>query len=446
MSRRDFLALSAAGAGGGLIAAAPGENTVSPGGGPDAIHVAVVGFGKQGQVLFDAMKNIPGLHFQAVCDIWDYSRGVAAGHVYGRERRKPKAYVDIDEMLATEKGLDAVIVATPDHWHAEHTVKCLRAGLHVYCEKMMAHTPDGAREIVKAAEESGRVCQIGYQRRSNPRYRYTLEQLVQRHKICGRISGFNAQWNRSVRASQDVPFKPSLSVAPDVLARYGYRDMHQLLNWRNFRDLGGGPVRALACYHIDVLHWFLGGTPRSAMATGDRVVFKGRDVYDTWMGLLEYETPAGNVSAFFQTLMASSGTGGFFERFIGDRSTVTISELSSLTRIQPSGTLATDPCWLDLEKRGYVVPVFPESQFFGRNKDRIFSEPSRPLPEYTLPGDMNKPPHQPHLENFFAAIRGEAKPNCDARTAFATEVMVWNLEAAARERRIIDFPEDYLTV
>lgn len=94
----------------------------------------------------------------------------------------PNGYVDFDEMLATEKGLDAVIVATPDHWHAEHTVKCLRAGLHVYCEKMMAHTLDGAREIAKAAEETGRVCQIGYQRRSNPRYRYTLEQLVQRHK------------------------------------------------------------------------------------------------------------------------------------------------------------------------------------------------------------------------------------------------------------------------
>lgn len=445
-SRRDFLALSAAGAGGGLIAAAPGENTAPPGGGPDAIHVAVVGFGRQGQVLFDAMKNIPGLHFQAVCDIWDFSRGGGMGRVRALQKHIPNGYVDFDEMLATEKGLDAVIVATPDHCHAEHTVKCLRAGLHVYCEKMMSNTLDGAREIVRAAEETGRVCQIGYQRRSNPRYRYTLEQLVQRYRICGRISGFNAQWNRSVSSSQDIMCNPRLSVAPDVLARYGYRDMHQLLNWRNFRDLGGGPVRSLACYHIDVLHWFLGGTPRLAMGTGDRVVFKDRDVYDTWMGLLQYETPAGNVSAFFQTLMASSGTGGFFERFIGDRSTLTISELSSLTRIQPSGYYGTNPDWEELELRGYILPLYPESEFVGRNKDRIISRPSRPLPEYTLPGECNKPPHQPHLENFFAAIRGEAKPNCDARTAFATEVTVWNLEAAARERRIIDFPENCLTI
>ena len=325
-------------------------------------------------------------------------------------------------------------------------MKCLRAGLHVYCEKMMAHTLDGAREIAKAAEETGRVCQIGYQRRSNPRYRYTLEQLVQRHKLCGRISGVNAQWNRSVRASQDVMCNPKWSVAPDVLARYGYRDMHQLLNWRNFREFGGGPLRTLGCHQIDVCHWFLGGRPRSVMASGDCAIFKHRDVYDTWMGLVEYETPTGSVRAFFQTLAASSGGGGYYECFIGDRAEVTISENSEWTRIEPSGTLATDPCWLDLEKRGYVVPVFPESAFQGRNKDRIISRPSRPLSEYTLPGGLNKPPHQPHLENFFAAVRGEAKPNCDARAAFVTEVMVWHLEAAAREHRIIDLSEDCLAV
>lgn len=447
LSRRDFLALSAAGAGSGLVAAVSGASGDSVKGSPGVIHVAFVGFGRQGQVLFEAMKNIPGLHFQAVCDIWDFNLGCGKGKVRALKKHIPNGYVDIDEMLATEKGLDAVIVATPDHWHAEYTVKCLRAGLHVYCEKMMAHTLDGAREIVRAAEETGRVCQIGYQRRSNPRYRYTLEQLVQRHKLCGRISGFNAQWNRSVRMSQDIPFRPSLAVAPDMLARYGYRDMHQLLNWRNFREFGGGPLRSLGCHQIDVCHWFLGGRPRSVMASGDCAIFKQRDIYDTWMGLLEYETPSGSVRAFFQTLAASSGGNGYFERFIGDRAELTISENSVWTRIQPSGTMATDSRWLDLEKRGYVVPVFPESEFLGRNKDQmVFSRPSRPLPEYTLPGGLNKAPHQPHLENFFAAIRGEAKLNCDARTAFATEAVVWNFEAAAREHRIIDLSESCISV
>jgi hypothetical protein len=67
------------------------------------------------------------------------------------------------------------------------------------------------------------------------------------------------------------------------------------------------------------------------------------------------------------------------------------------------------------------------------------------LPTYALPGSLNKPPHQPHLENFFAAIRGEAKLNCDARTAFLSEAPVYSINSAARNRQIIDFTADQLT-
>ena len=62
----------------------------------------------------------------------------------------------------------------------------------------MSNTIEGARTIVRAVESSGKRCQIGYQRRSNPRYRYTLEQLIQRHRVCGQITAFNSQWNRSI--------------------------------------------------------------------------------------------------------------------------------------------------------------------------------------------------------------------------------------------------------
>ena len=130
----------------------------------DTINIALVGMGKQGRVLFEAMSNIPGLHFQAVCDIWDYNLKGGMAKVRALQGHTPKGYADIDEMLATEKGLDAVIVATPDFWHSPHTVKCLEAGLHVYCEKMMSNTIEGARAIVHAAEKSGKLCQIGHQR------------------------------------------------------------------------------------------------------------------------------------------------------------------------------------------------------------------------------------------------------------------------------------------
>ena len=73
-------------------------------------------------------------------------------------------------MLSDEKDLDAVIIATPDFWHAEQTIACLKAGLHVYCEKEMSNTLEGARKMVQAAKQTGKLLQIGHQRRSNPRY------------------------------------------------------------------------------------------------------------------------------------------------------------------------------------------------------------------------------------------------------------------------------------
>ena len=136
LNRRDFLALSAAGVGSGLALALPGGSRENDGGPSSWINVALIGLGKMGQVLFYAMQNIPGIHFQAVCDIWHYNRTHGMHSVRPFQQHIPNGYVDIDDMLATENGLDAAIIATPDFWHADHTTKCLKAGLHVYCEKM----------------------------------------------------------------------------------------------------------------------------------------------------------------------------------------------------------------------------------------------------------------------------------------------------------------------
>ena len=154
MDRREFLNTAMAGAG---LALLPGAVLPAATASDGKLHVALIGHGKQGQVLFNAMRNIPGLHFQAVCDIWDYNRKGAAGHVRALQRHLPTSYEDIDELLATEKGLDAAIIATPDFWHAQHTVKCLEAGLHVYCEKVMSNTLEGARSMLQAVEKSGKL-------------------------------------------------------------------------------------------------------------------------------------------------------------------------------------------------------------------------------------------------------------------------------------------------
>jgi predicted dehydrogenase len=445
LNRRDFLALSAAGVGSGLALALPGGLRENDGGPSSWINLALIGFGKQGQLLLAAMRNIPGIHVQAVCDIWNYNRTHGMHSVRPFQQHIPNGYVDIDDMLATEKGLDAAIIATPDCWHADHTTKCLKAGLHVYCEKMMSNTIDGARAIVHAAETSGMLCQIGYQRRSNPRYRYTLEQLIQRHKICGQITAFNSQWNRSVVSSQDISFNPKLTINQEVLSRYGYRDMHQFMNWRHFRNLAGGPFCDLASHQLDVCAWFLGGVPKSLMASGGNDFFKDREVFDDMMAILEYETATGTVRAFSQVLGAAEGYGGYYERFMGTTATVNMSERAEWTRIVPGSYRFVTPPWEELERRGFLKRIVTAPELDRETGHAIVSYSSRPSFDYSLPGGLNKPVHQPHLENFFAAIRGEAKLNCDARTAFQSEAPIYYMNAAARNRQPIDFTPVQLT-
>lgn len=441
MSRRSFLSKSAAGAGAGMVLGAPAILRAAEDGGGQKINIALVGFGKQGGVLFDSMKNIPGLHFQAVCDIWDYNLKKGMGSVRAHQGTLPKGYADIDEMLATEKGLDAAVIAVPDFWHAPHTVKCLEAGLNVYCEKMMSNTIEGARSMVRAMEKSGKLCQIGHQRRSNPRYLYTLKHLIDGQEICGQIVNINGQWNRAVKSSQDIAYNPKIALKDEVLNKYGFESMHQFMNWRFYRDLSGGPISDLGAHQIDVFNWFLHARPKSVFASGGNDYFKKREHFDNVMAIFEYDTPQGNVRAFYQVLTTTSAGGGFYETFMGTDATVTISEIASSTAIYRESTA---PDWGDLVDRGYLkrkaVPAPVKSD------DAVASYESVAPEVFELPGGFNKPAHQPHLENFFASVRNEAKLNCDARHAFESEAPIFWVNPSALEGKPIHFTDEHLSV
>jgi len=456
LSRRDFLSKSVATTGAGLVLGAPNILRAADPSSADTINVAIVGFGKQAEVLFNCLRNIPGLYFQAVCDISDWNRKKGLGQVRALQKTAPKGYSDIDEMLATEKGLHAAIVATPDFWHSPHTVKCLEAGLHVYCEKMMSNTLDGARAMVKAMEKTGLLCQIGHQRRSNPRYRFTLDHLINNKKVCGQIINANAQWNRSLGASQDiggVDTNPKIIVPEKVLNKYGFKDMHQFLNWRYYRDLSGGPISDLGAHQIDIFNWFLGTTPKSVFASGGNSYFKQREHFDNVMAIFEYDTPQGNVRAFYQVLTTTSSGGGFWESFMGTEATIKISEISSSSAIYREDGA---PKWDDLVNRGYLrkKPAPPKPEV---SAGAVASYESKAPEVFELPGDLPvitlksgnteiKPAHQPHLENFFAAVRGKAKLNCDARHAFESEAAIFYVNPSALSGQPIVFTPEQLSV
>jgi len=431
-SRRGFLKTGFTA--GGMVLAAP--TILKAQGTGNKLNVALIGVGSQGRVLLDSLLNIEGLHFQAVCDIWELSRR------YGVNRLKkagfdPNGYEDIEDLLANEKDLDAVIIATPDFWHAPHTNMCLKAGLHVYCEKMMAHTIEAASSMVVAQRESGKLLQIGHQRRSNPRYQHALNNIINKAQIPGRITNINGQWNRAV--SEDLGSPPRYAIPPETLKRYGFEDMHQFRNWRWFRDLSGGPISDLGAHQIDIFNWFLGTGPKSVMASGGSDYYDTREWYDNVMAIFEYDTAQGPVRAFYQVLTTTSAGGGYFEQFMGDEGSVKISENPKLTKVYREDRAPDWDKWIDLK---YLLQS--EAAYPAENTTVDVRE-TAPLVAFDLPVVLNKPLHQPHLENFFGAVKGENKLNCDGEHAFASEAAIFKVNTAVAARATIDMkPSDFI--
>ena len=226
IDRRSFLRSTAAASAGLMLA--PNVLAAGPSAGKgDNLNVALLGAGAQGQVLLDSCLRIPGLNFKAVCDIWTDYNQKRSTRLLKAYRHDVTPYVDYAEMLDKEKDLDAVIIATPDFWHAEHTIACLEAGLHVYCEKEMSNTLEGARKMVEAARRTGKLLQIGHQRRSNPRYIFSFEKIIKEAQMIGHITTINGQWNRSKRACEDLGWPRNVPIEQDVLEKYGFESMHQ---------------------------------------------------------------------------------------------------------------------------------------------------------------------------------------------------------------------------
>jgi predicted dehydrogenase len=409
----------------------------------DDINVALLGAGEQGQVLIDACLKIPGLRFKAVCDIWaDYNLKKVSRRLKAY-RHENNTYLDYREMLDKEKDLDAVIIATPDFWHAEHTIAALKAGLHVYCEKEMSNTLEGARKMVHAVKETGKLLQIGHQRRSNPRYLHCFDKLLKEAKILGRITTINGQWNRAARPDLGSPEKYAIDQA--TLEKYGFKSMHQFRNWRWYKGLGGGPIVDLGSHQIDIYNWFLEANPKSVMAGGGTDYYdKGtHQWYDNVMAIYEYQIPSGTVRAFYQTITSNSSQ-GYYESFMGDEGTLIISESAGRGAVyrEPSA-----PQWDKWVKLGFVnEPAKKEEAPPEKPKSGAVLDVRETLapPAYELSVKMDKLYHQPHLENFFDAIRGKAKLNCPAEIGYETAVTVLKVNEAVEAARKLDFePEEF---
>jgi predicted dehydrogenase len=443
ISRRDFLRSSAA-AGLGVALSGPAFGQSPPAPAPAAakgageLRVAVIGCGAQGRVLIESMLRIPSVRIAALCDIWSYSRQYTGNYLkkYGQAAN---VYEDYRELLAAEKDLDAAIIATPDWVHAEQTAACLRRGLHVYCEKEMANSLDKARSMVLAARETGKLLQIGHQRRSNPRYIHAIERLIREKGLLGRVTVAYAQWNRAKADLLGWPEKYAIDQA--TLDKYGYSSMTEFRNWRLFKKFGGGPMVDLGSHQIDLFSWVHGAPPKSVVASGGLDFYKDWEWYDNVMAIYEFETKQGTARAFYQ-VQTTTQHGGFYETFMGENGSLVLSEIPERGNWAMREPHA--PEWDSLAKAGLLqsetVPIQKSATKNIYVDVRVTAEAGR----WPLPVELAKPAHQPHLENFFDAVRTGAPLNCPAELAYESCVAVLKANEAVKARRVMELrPEQF---
>lgn len=438
MSRRGFIT-SAAAAGAGLALTRPGFTQSSGGANAEPLRIALIGAGSQGRVLMNCCLKIPGIQFVALCDIWEYHQRYG-GNILKKYGHEVTIYEDYRRMLDEQaKNLDAVLVATPDWMHPTHAIASMEAGLHVFCEKEMSNRLDTARRMVEAQRRTGRLLQFDHQRRSNPYYRHALK-LIYNDKVLGRITTVNGQWNRPVQAPRGWPDKYTLP--EKKLAAYGYGSMTQFRNWRWYKKYAGGPIVDLGSHQLDVYNWFLRARPSRVFAMGGVGYYADdRQWYDNVMVLYEYNTPQGTVQASYQVNNTTSH-GGYYETFMGDAGSIVVSE-------------DVDKCAMFREaaaKRRQWEDESEKIEKMGKQAIELkigeTRTPSGGKPKAVLKAeqDVQKPLHQPHLENFFEAIRTGAELHCPPEIAWETAVTVLKVNESIARQQPLEFKAEEFEV
>lgn len=407
-SRRDFLKLAAATAmATAATRAARAQETTATGCGKTStdkrVGLATIGIGGQGTRDTKAALKVPGVELVGVADVYD-----------GRLRRAKEVFCDTIVTtrdyceILDRPDVDAVIIATPDHWHATMAIAAMDAGKDVYIEKPMVHSFEEGLRLVEAQRRTGRICQVGSQRVSSIVY-HKARELVAGGAL-GELTLVEAWWNRNSAigawqytippdaSPETVDWDRFLGPAP----RRPFEPI-RLFRWRNYDDYGTGVAGDLFVHLFSGLHLVTGALgPTRIMATGGLRHWKdGRDAADVLLGLFEYPKTAQHPE-FTLSLKVNFADGAGEEegfRFVG-----------------PEGVLRIRPDGLSLSRRerekepGHTIDTFPKAvqEAFLKEYREKYPEARRELRSareetYQPPRGYSDLEH--HLANFIDAVR-----------------------------------------
>ncbi len=433
MQRREFLSGTLA-AGAGTLLLRAQSAAQSPHG--DDLNVALLGAGFQGRSLANCLLAVGGVRIRAVCDVWPYRRNAALQYLEAFDQ-EAAGYEDYREMLDKVEGLDAAVVATPDFVHAEQAIACLNAGLHVYCEGPMAPTLAAAQAMAAAANTTGKLLQVGYQRRSSPRYRYVKEKLLQEADLIEDITAASTQWNQSELWDLGWPRRHTLP--DDVLQRYGYANMREFRNWRWFRRYSAGPFAGAAVHQVDVLSRLLGSQPGSVLAAGGADYFPDRECHDHVAAIYEYPVDGRTVHATCRVQTTTHGTAGSHELLLGTAGSIRTSENPKWAAVFREPSAAPWDQWV---RKGYLLkaeraPVAGEPAPEATEGNDVQAAETGVVEQYEMPLAPDKSSLHDHVENFLGAVRGTGVLTCPAEVALPAEAAVLRaIEAVEAARRL----------
>ncbi len=432
-TRREFLKTSLIGTGGLVLgglaldakvrAAAPKAN--------DKVRVGVVGFSDRfrSSLLPTFMANAAELNFEivAVSDIWKRRREEAVKLFKEKYNLDVKPFRNNEELYES-KMCDAVIISTADFQHATHLVEAVQAGLDAYCEKPFAETMEDARRALRIASNSGRIIQIGSQRRSAPNYQAANE-FINSGKF-GQITMVEMSWNvnqpgrwrRPALVAEcreaDTDWKRFLINRP-----YEPWDPRKYLEYRLFWPYSSGIPGQWMSHQIDTVHWFTGlSHPRSVAANGGIYLWKdGRRNYDTLTAVMDYG-PEGT-SDGFQVLYTSRFTnsaGGVKELYFSNGGTLNLdtNEVTSAGGLQAGDArdMGMQPNLLDSFK-------LPDVQV------ATGADTGGDIMTYL------------HMRNWMECVRSRKEPNAPVLAGYNHSIATMMTNAAVRSGEKVTFDE-----
>ena len=278
INRKKFLEMTAAFAGSSVMATHMPWfsifNHLAPDGkgAADRVRIGVIGVGSRGSALTYNLQELAktmNLEIAAVCDNYE-------PHFEKAKEIVPEAdaYMDYRKMIESTE-LDGVVIATPLHEHAQMTVDCLQAGIHVYCEKAMARHLDDVKRMYDTHLEEDKILMIGHQRLFNPIYLDAMDKLEKGD--IGPITMLRGWWHRNT----DWVFYENTGGRGT--------ELDKRLNWRFYDETSAGMISELGSHHFQVANWVLGETPESVVGHGSINFFDdGREVYDNFALVFRY--------------------------------------------------------------------------------------------------------------------------------------------------------------